>query len=483
MSRRGCFLAASLLLFASFAPARAADENPEVGGKTLKQWLQELKSLDPYVNETAIRAIVQFGKEAREATPLLIAKVNDADVGVAANAILALRTIGVENKEMPALVAALTSALQKGSAVSRMQSALALAQIGPDARGAVRPLVDMVQYPNRIVSSWEIRKAAALALGRVGQDANKVPDTNAVRALQNALKDPCAQVRLQAILSIGMLQAHLSPVDMGIRQALETLRNEKDQAVLIWARVLLAQMESMRPEVHLAYLTGQLQNNREAPNRAHAAQALGALRVLAKDKIPELTAALKDADPLVAGAAVIALGQMKEPIADKQVTAIARLLNDADVQTKCHACQALGLLGGKAKEHIPQLIGVLKDKEAAAAGAAAEALGQMKDNVADVEVPAVARLLSDPQVHTRCQAAQLLGAFGPKAKASVPDLIKALQDKETQVVGCAVVALAQLGKDAGPALPALNELKQHKDEAVKAAAAKAVEEISGKMKK
>src|SRR4051794_35876527 len=177
----------------------------EVGGKSLDQWVEETqprKNPDPYVRETALRAIAQFGPDGRKALPALVARLADTDASVCANAIAAIRGVGVDPKDsasIQSVVAGLTKTLQSGTSVARVQSALVLAEFGPEAKSAIPVLIrDTIKSP----ISWEMRRTGVFALGRLGFDP-KGPDSTVVKALTGVAKDDaCAQVRLQAIMSL-----------------------------------------------------------------------------------------------------------------------------------------------------------------------------------------------------------------------------------------------------------------------------------------
>jgi len=74
----------------------------------------------------------------------------------------------------------------------------------------------------------------------------------------------------------------------------------------------------------------------------------------------------------------------------------------------------------------------------------------------------------------RVHAAWSLGQIGPKAKAAVPALAKALSDPSREVRVAAGEALAQLEDEAAPAVPALLAALRDEDGEVRAKAAAAL---------
>lgn len=466
------------LLVITLRDVRAADDAPEqVAGKTLEDWLKQAKSADPSVRENSLRGIIQFGKDARKALPTVIALMGDADVGVTSNAIATFRMMA-NVKDLKANVSTLLKVLQTGNTVARIHAALALGQVGPDAKVALKTLMDLSRAPY----SWEMRKAAALALGQIGA-SKEGPDTATVRALTDAFardKEVCAQVRMQAIMSLGFLNAHKTPASAQIiKHPLElSMRYDPDQLVRLWATVLQAQLDN-KPETNVLYVVNLMQKSTDPLVRANAVQGLAVMGPMAKGHIPSLINMLRDKDPSVSGVAASAVGQIKEMLTDRQIADIAKMLDDNDGQIKAQAATALAHLGTeKAKRFIPDLIGLLKDEEAAAVASAA--LQQFKDDLTEKHVGDIAALLGDKSASTRSQAARMLAMLGSKAKTRVPDVITLLDDKDLNVIATAIIALAAFGKDAEKAVAPLNRLKDHKDDTIRELATRAVDEITGK---
>lgn len=467
------------VLIATDRGVSGADEAPEqVAGKTLEEWLKQSKSFDPAVRENSLRAIMQFGKDARKALPTVITLMADPDVGVQSNAIATFRAMA-NTKDLKGAQSTLLKVLQTGTTVARIHAALALGQVGPDAKAALKTLMDLARAPY----SWEMRKAAALALGQIGQ-SKEGPEATVVRTLTEAFardKEVCGQVRMQAVISLGMLNAHKTASGAQIiKHPLElAMRYDPDQLVRLWANVLQAQLDS-KPETNVLYVANLMQKSSDPLVRANAVQGLAVMGPMAKGHIAGIINALRDKDPAVSGVAASAIGQIKEMLTDRQIADIARMLDDNDGQIKAQAATALAHLGTeKAKRFIPELINLLKDADAALVASAA--LQQFKDDLTDKHLAGIAALLTEKNADTRAQAARMLALLGPKAKARVPDLITALDDKDTITLATVIMALGTFGKDAEKAVPPLNRLKDdHKDETIRELATKAVDEITGK---
>jgi HEAT repeat protein len=78
-------------------------------------------------------------------------------------------------------------------------------------------------------------------------------------------------------------------------------------------------------------------------------------------------------------------------------------------------------------------------------------------HLAAVAVPALIQVLEDTNLREpqRSEAGYAIGDFGPDAKGAVPDLVKALADKESGVRASAIKALEQIGPEAKAAVPDL----------------------------
>src|SRR6266851_5724264 len=202
--RSSFLLAIPLLAVLSAGRLPAADDKKpteptppsEIAGKTLKQWIAEIKDPDPGVVENAIRTVIHFGRDARDAGPNLLYQLeNNKDASIKTNAAIAL---GVLNQELHS--DDITRAVEKLSqrmtddpqTIVRFHAALALSRFGLEAKPVLHKLV----LASKDERSWEIRKAAVIALGAAAGDKEKGPDAKgpdprAVNALVAALIDKC----------------------------------------------------------------------------------------------------------------------------------------------------------------------------------------------------------------------------------------------------------------------------------------------------
>jgi HEAT repeat protein len=304
--------------------------------------------------------------------------------------------------------------LRDSQAVVRFRSAVALGNLGYDARAAVPEIAALLRDVRGISSggpSWELRKAAAFALGVTAGHRDTAGDRRAFEALaQYGFRDSCALVRLESVIAIVKLGI---PADHADRQvvghSLLPLLKDKDKRVALWTQV-----------------------------------------------------------------ALIIIDQPSED----RIKAIGGYLRDPDMDVRSEAAHALETLGDKARSRVSDLIGALRDKEPAVANMAASALSKMTAAVSNAHLQEIAGMLNDDKVQVRANAAAALGTLAPIAQKQIPALIGALEGKDPDAVVPAIWALTAFGQNANSAIPVLTRLTQDKDVNVKVAAAQAIDRIA-----
>ncbi len=321
-------------------PGKKTDDpkktSAQVGGKTLDQWLDDLKSKDPFIRERAIASIKLYGPGARVAVPALIRAMADRDVALRVNAIIALGIIGMDQQDVQSGVTALTRALSDTQAIVRYQAAMALGRLNSDARSAVPALLNTI----RDESSWEIRQAAAFALGTAAQDKNAAPDMRVIKALLGALRDITSQVRLEAVLTLITLGPPASAADKKytIDDLQLLLANDRNQVVKIWARMAIMRMDKVI-DAHVKAIGGVLKHS-DPDVRVHAARALATIGEEAKGQAPALMEGLDDKDLQVVYWVIVALAQMGDA-ATPALSPLGELKNHKDEWIKRAAEEAI----------------------------------------------------------------------------------------------------------------------------------------------
>jgi HEAT repeat protein len=339
-------------------PKKEAAKEPEwpkkILGKNLDQWVKEMVPLnqkDASMRDFAIKTVPLFGPDARKAASknLIEALRNDPDINVKLTAISTVPLLGFDDRDMDDGLNALIAFIRVGTTASnhtRYEVTMALANCGPIAKRAIESLVATTL---RDSSSWQNRKAACYALGRLGlptplppdpiakkDDPPKMsgPDLAAVRALADRLMlpDSSHQVRREAVQSLLLLgPPQNEPAWKHLREALTKASNDKvDPSTQIWARVCFIRTEldliksgdaNLRAVVKFA-------DHEEATVRLEAIQALGTIGNEAKSelgrlinlatdpslaKIEDKTMTQAERDKLlIASMAIWSLGQMTE---------------------------------------------------------------------------------------------------------------------------------------------------------------------------
>jgi HEAT repeat protein len=187
-----------------------------------------------------------------------------------------------------------------------------------------------------------------------------------------------------------------------------------------------------------------------------------------------LVRALKDQDPHIRAVAITALGSLGPCGCPEVVPALIDRLETEDRQA---AARALSRFGSQALPAVPALEKLLQDPDAGVRWNAARTLGKIGPQAAGALSSLIASL-KDEDALVRENAAEALGDIGPPAGKAVAPLVALLNDKEGRVRRDATRALGLIGAASRSALPALQRLLKDKNPEVREAAAKAIQRIS-----
>jgi HEAT repeat protein len=401
------------------APAKG--EPQQIAGKTLEQWIADIRDPDPGVRMTALQTLPQFPSARLTAVRAVLTEFNDRDPSLRANAVVALGSMGIGRAEdVEPAIKALARLLSDPQQIVRYRAATVLGGFGPAASTAIPQLANAFKDP---YASFETRKVVVFALGQTGRprpeptasaqadQSERGPNSQAVHAVIDALKDYCSLVRLEAVKAFIYLGKPASTAQrQAVRTALWGVLRDRDRTVSIWAYVALMSLDKVTEE-YLKDIARYLKSS-HPPTRMQAAEALAAVGSPAHSRLSDLLSALDDRDP--------------------------------DVVIAC--------LGA-----IPHLLPGKK--------------------VTDETLEPIARLLRSPNAQLRVQAALTLATIGPDAGGRTSDLVAALKDAEPAVVVAALAALVQMGPAARSALPEVEKLTKHKSLDVQRGAQQAIEYI------
>src|SRR5579885_3215278 len=188
------FFALAMVLVSAMVCSAADTEGKKT--VTVSDLTGQLSSSDCRVRQRSARQLGDLGLAARQAVPDLAKALHDTSPKVGSTAARALASIGVP--AVPALIEALKDQRTKNHA----QIANALAWIGPPAKEAVPVLTDLLK------THWDpARIEALIALGEIGPESQA-----ALPVIVRMLADPDAKIRDQAQLTLKQIGPSAIPV-------------------------------------------------------------------------------------------------------------------------------------------------------------------------------------------------------------------------------------------------------------------------------
>ncbi len=366
-----CVLAFGVTLAAQ--PAKTPDKTPdkttdsslhpksisEVGGRSYALWLDDLKARDASKRADAIVNLLGFGEGAADAVPAVLDRLQDGDVSVRTKAVLFLKVVTVRDKDKVKVVEALARSLGGSATLPRDPQAI-------------------------------VRYDAATALLRFAEDGKP-----AVNALLVGLKDSaCWEIRQASVIALrrAAWDTKAGPDPRASRALLDVLTQDPVERVKLEATISLGAM-GRPPEPRLL---------------ADVVQALQ-LQGKTRDKPIRLWSHVS----------LVLLDDAKG--AEKSLAEIRELMRSPEREVRLQCLLALGALGTKARPCIPDVLGMLEDKEKEVIGAAISVLPALDDHGPRVLNPLIkiTKGSEQPLVYMACAA---LGEIG----VAQPDVMDAL---------------------------------------------------------
>ncbi len=348
------------------APARAADEQPAVGGKKLSEWQTMLReSENARLRKAAVAALgeiaganTQDGKLVKDlVTAVGKAMRNDSAPGVRAEAARALSRLASDLlKDTKADVGSVVVDLAEGirsekDADVRLAQAEALSRFGEKAKAAVESLSVALTDADP-----KVKAAAATALGRIGKDAKRSADD-----LLPLVKSEDADVRKAVVFALGRVE----PDDVGkVSEAIAKFTTDKDEQTRKEAIASLCLLKDKSPDTVKAVAAGLTDESVEV--RRVAAAGLSKFERATKEAAAELLAAFKKAgeDKLVKAYALhsLCLGVKDDPSKIlPELTARLDPTVERDADVRVAICDEIGDFGPDAQSAVPQLRVAQKD--------------------------------------------------------------------------------------------------------------------------
>jgi HEAT repeat protein len=146
------------------------------------------------VRRAAANALGNFHVDGAPAVPELLAALRAEDFQLRASAAEAL---GLIHAEPARVVPALVAALKDPTDAVKLEASGALTNFGPNAKEAVRPLLDLLNRP----TSAQVRREVIGAIGAVGRESKE-----AVGPLAEILKDSAQREDLRAVALTSLTQ-------------------------------------------------------------------------------------------------------------------------------------------------------------------------------------------------------------------------------------------------------------------------------------
>jgi HEAT repeat protein len=377
------FLALALALPDTGSPRAAA---PEVyAGRTLDQWREIMKDLDPnnpgsaaalpgllaivedrqvpwFTRRQAALTLGRMGElSAEQAVPLLIELLEEPSSTEEPTRIWAVKALALFRRNARAAAPALVAILRDESAplADRLVSLEALARIGTAHRDAVPAIIETLA-----AGDGSLRELAAEALALVGPGA-----AEAVPALMRAARDPDERLRRKSVQALGAMGA---AAEIAIPVLAEALVLDESLAVRDAAAEALSRVGVAALPALVHFLADE-----DPETRRRAALALGKMGRSARTAASALQSALKDKNPEVGVEAAHALWKItSDP--DLVIPQLVALLTDDDRQVRIRAFRLLTSMGPAARSALAPLRNLLNDQRAYVRQAAEKAIERIE---------------------------------------------------------------------------------------------------------
>jgi HEAT repeat protein len=306
--------------------------------------------------------------------------------------------------------------------------------------------------------SPEVQGAACMALGKFGGDGKKFAEKVASKLGEQ-------RTRLQAIYALGSMEEAGSAY---CNKVAECLEDEDSDIRMAAAQTLGTMADAVKGNAGAMAKVTALLSADDGKAKTAASLAMGYLGAAAAGSCDALKDLLTDdfaepaANALTVGgcrarlppacrktkcAAACALGMIVQSGADVAVEdiagAVGDLVNDEDWETRLAACEALAMMGDKAKEQASKISTIFDDDKYAVRARAAYACGKLGDP--DV-ASSIADLLVDSSPSVKEEACLALGALGEDGAEFIEKVFEKVLDFNPAVRGAACKALAMMGE-------------------------------------
>lgn len=336
-------------------------------------------------------------------------------------------------------------------------------EVSPLVRQFIRPEIDRLLQDFR--TAPEYRQLSIVdRLQDIGGDAARAlvaalayaRADEVRRVIDRALWQIPKQAQQELIRALGQADSSLrhaaagAITRLGVVEALNALLANIRDPQLTDIQPELVALTALRDPAAIPALVDLLEAQREsAVERAHGAEALGAIGHSDIQAVQALIQALKDQKLQVREAAASALGAIRHKTAVPPLIDAAR---DKVTQVRQAAATALGEIGDN--RAFATLIRLTRDHHESVRVAAIRALGMLKTDKAEEALTQIAFSLRDPKPRVREAAAWTLARIGNRDAVN-PLMETARNDDEPQVRRAAVLALQYF-----PGTGAINQVRK-----------------------
>jgi HEAT repeat protein/S1-C subfamily serine protease len=314
------------------------------------------KDSDPVIRRAAGNALDAIGPPAKADLGVVLQALKSSNTEARQYAARTLASSGIGEVPPADAVPILGAALKDSDAAVRKNVALALGNLGPQARGVVTDLLDQLKD-----SDAEARKAAVVAVGKVGVEGKE-----SVPLLIGLLKDRNVETRRAG----AVLLAKLGPDGKEAAPALAAALKDPDREM---RRAILEALGQFGPDAKAA-VPGlrEILQGKEKTLLQPALDVLTQIGPAAQDAIPELIQLLEDQS--LRESVATALGKIGKPA----VPPLREALKDNNARIRTGACMALGEIGPDAKDALFQLSSLQRDPDTSVRDAARDAMKKVQ---------------------------------------------------------------------------------------------------------
>lgn len=363
-----CLVATGVARSQTVPTSREYQPPKEILGDNLESWIKKLSDRNPTVRSNAVRLVPLFGKDAAKAVPKMVDMLRDQDISVRLAAVDVLSSNPIDDpQQLKEMFGCLNDSYLYSQQTSlRTQGAFAIGRMGfvlirafpKDIAEKTIPRL-LSEFQLRYPGSYEVRKAAAFALGRVafGPDGS---DPRVVKGLIQSLNDDSVDVRVAATQSLILLGPPSNDQQLLAEKKIlfDKMIAEKDGVQRIWLRVAFMRLDAKEVTANNLKAIAESLDAKVPAVRSAAAEALGMIGRSAASKAGDLRVGLKlvdsekpeDFDFLLK--CLWALGQMG-PDASFLMNEVRPLTQHKNEQIRKFAQDTLDQLQGKKKNQNP----------------------------------------------------------------------------------------------------------------------------------